>query len=145
MPNRLWVYHSEHESKIIIRRELNKYFNAGWKESPAELAGFISGQAEFMAQSSSHHKQSAESKGVSIDDDHARKLAINELGGHTVSFVKQMNKHANDDKWIKEQRDMLESNLKKDFGYDPDMRKYRGYNGMLKLDKLYRELENGNS
>ncbi|MAF42879.1 MAG: hypothetical protein CMI54_01745 [Parcubacteria group bacterium] len=145
MPDRLWVYHAEHESKIIKRRELKKYLADDWRESPAELPGFLDKNKAFLKECECHHKKSAADLGDDIDDVKARKLAVNELGGHQAAFVEKMNKNINNDKWIKEQRDMLEDSIKKDFGIDPDMRKYRGYKGMLKLDKYYRELQNGNS
>ena len=38
----MWVYHSEHEPKVINSSELESYLKDEGKESPAELAGAIS-------------------------------------------------------------------------------------------------------
>ena len=143
--NRLWVYHADHESKIILRRQLDKHFSAGWRESPALLSGFIKLHSQQIDELTVKHYDSAKERGADIDDKHARRLAVDEYVRHKSKFVDVMNDHANDDEWIKEKRFQLEKELQKDFGHDPDMRKYRGFNGMLKLDKLYRELENGDS
>jgi hypothetical protein len=142
---RLWVYHADKEPKIILRHQLETHYNNGWRESPALCAGYTTKIKDTIEEFTIGQIETNKNKGNMVAKEDARKIAIDEIGRHQAGVIEQMNKNANDDKWIKEQRENLEQELIDNFGHNPDMRKYRGYKGLLRLDKLFREFENGNS
>jgi hypothetical protein len=38
---KVWIYHSEHEPKIVNSDEAEKLYSEGWEDSPAKCKGFL--------------------------------------------------------------------------------------------------------
>ena len=142
---RLWVYHAEHEPMIILRPQLGTHFDKGWRESPALCAGYTTKISDVIKVFADGQLKTNKAKGIEITKEHARKLAIDEIGRHQSSVNESLNDTINDKAKLKAAKKQLEKDIIKEFGIDPDMRKFKGVQGLQRLEELYRELENGNS
>lgn len=142
---RLWVYHAEHKPMIILRPQLAVHFDDGWRESPAECAGYTTKIKDAIDVFADGQFETNKAKGHEITKEHARKLAIDEIGRHQTTVTDALNDTINDKAKLKAAKKDLEKEIIKKFGVDPDMRKFKGVQGLQRLEELYRELENGNS
>jgi hypothetical protein len=145
MPDRLWVYHSDLEPKIIIKSEVESYHDDGWRESPALCNGYTDKIADTIEVFAQGQIETNKAKGIDVDKEHARRLAIDEIGRHQEGINQELNDTLNDKKKLKKAKKRIEKEMIEKFNHNPDMRKYKGVDGLERLEALYRELENGNS
>lgn len=136
-----WIYHAEHEPKIINVDEFDTYNSGGWEDSPAKCEGFTS--IPSIKQAIKDAAKTGESHGLSKKK--AKNIAVHQTGQKIQKVADSVNEQINSKSAIKKAKREIEKKILKEFNEDVDLRSFVGYEGLRELQEYYKELKNGDN